>query len=217
MPLSPAVDPQTPLHELEYAVVDVETTGTAAGRSDRVTEIAAVVLRGTRIAGELATLVNPGRGIPPAIVRLTGITNAMVARAPSFGEVAADFGEVLHGRVFVAHNAAFDWAFVRDELARAAVEVPEVPRLCTVRIARRVLAHLPRRNLDAVAAHYGERFDARHRALGDARVTARVFSRMLDELGARGVHTWRDLDEFLRGGRRTRSALPAPITDWRIA
>jgi DNA polymerase III epsilon subunit-like protein len=116
--LSPA-DTQR-LSELEYVVVDVETTGGGLTRGHRVTEIALIRVdaRG-RMLDQYATLVNPERRIPPFISRLTNITNEMVAGAPRFGEIAGEVGRLLAGAVFVAHNAGFDLGFVSGELARA--------------------------------------------------------------------------------------------------
>jgi DNA polymerase-3 subunit epsilon len=206
-----------PLHELEYVVVDVETTG-RSGRADRVADVAAVVVRGGRIAERYASLVNPGCGIPSAITRLTGITNAMASVAPRFEDIATDVAMAVRNRVFVAHNAAFDWAFLNAEFARVRTRPMRGERLCTVRLARRLLPHLPRRNLDAVTAHYGIAITDRHRAHGDADATADVFVHMLDELGGRGVHTWGELRALLDGGtRRKRTALPRWVTDFRIA
>ena len=209
-----------PIHELEYAVVDVETTGRANEGTDRMIEVAAVIVRDGKIAESYSSLVNPGRPVPPVIARLTGITNAMVSTAPPFADIAPTFASHLRNRVFVAQNAPFDWAFVGSELWRATGETLVAERLCTVRLTRRLLPHLQRRNLDALAAHYGVPIVGRHRALGDARATAEVFVRLLDELGRQGAHTWRDLTALLSGRRRTRvrrSALPTFMTDWRIA
>jgi len=206
------------LHELEYVVVDVETTGNSAYGLDRVTEVGAVVVRGGRAAESFGSLVNPGRPIPPFIVGLTGITNTMVANAPSFAEIAGPLAEFMKGRIFVAHNADFDWKFVRAELARVTGAEPTADRLCTVRLARRLLSHLHRRNLDAVSAHYEISITSRHRALGDATATAHVLTRMLHDLGQRGIHTWGDLGEFFAPRKRRRpSALPQPATDLGIA
>jgi DNA polymerase-3 subunit epsilon len=217
-----AADPSRPLHELEYLVVDVETTGRAADESDRITEVAAVVVQGGAIVDRFASLVRPGRYIPPFIVRLTGITDAMVAHAPPFSAVAHEVASRLDGRVFVAHNASFDWAFISAELARCTGEYPQAETLCTVKLARRLLTHLPRRNLDAVTDYYGVQIAARHRALGDAEATALVLLRMIDDLGKAGVHTWGELQDWLaprssRGKKKPRSGLPSPVTDFRIA
>ena len=219
MPLPIAVAPDAELHTLEYVVVDVETTGRAFVGMDRVTEVAAVAVNARGSIDAFGSLVNPGRRIPPAITRLTGITNAMVARAPEFADIAAPLSRILTGRVFVAHNAAFDWSFLTAEFERTDGRTLAGDRVCTVRLARRLLTHLPRRNLDAVADYYGVTIEDRHRAMGDARVTAAVFTRMLDELGRQGIHTWGELHRMLhrRRSRRTRTAMPHPVIDFRVA
>jgi DNA polymerase-3 subunit epsilon len=143
----------------------------------------------------------------------------MVADAPLFDHIASDLRLMLERRVFVAHNVAFDWGFVNDEFDRAMKFRLAVDRLCTVRLARKLLSHLPRRNLDAVSAHFEVPIQNRHRALGDADATAKVFSRMLDELGRRGIHTWREYRRFMTGrkSKPRRTALPTFMTDWSIA
>jgi DNA polymerase III epsilon subunit family exonuclease len=206
------------LHELEYAVVDVETTGQTARGGDRIIEIAAVVVRNGRPAEMFSTLVNPRRPVSPYITRLTGISNAMLHHAPAFADIVPDLLGVLDTRVFVAHNARFDWSFVSAELERAHGLPLRGEWLCTVRLARRVLSHVPRRNLDAVSAYYEVSNRARHRAHGDAQATAHVFARMLDEVTRQGVHTWADLRRYMRGpARRKRSAMPQPAFDFHIA
>lgn len=191
--------PARALREERYAVVDVETTGMGHGRGHRITEIAIVEVRNGIVGEGFRTLVNPGRSIPPRISRLTGITDEMVVRAPYFDHVADEILRRLEGRVFVAHNARFDWGFVGAQLAEAAGEVPDVPRLCTVRMTRRLVPDLRRRNLDAVTAHYGIEVEARHRAWGDALATARILLRLLDEAEARGIGTLGTLRRFLAG------------------
>ena len=104
--------PEAELDGLSYAVVDVETTGGSPDRGHRITEIAVVLIEGGVIAEDFQTLINPGRSIPPRVAQLTGITDEMVVGAPFFEDVAEDLLDWLEGRVFVAHNAAFDWRFV---------------------------------------------------------------------------------------------------------
>jgi DNA polymerase III epsilon subunit family exonuclease len=170
VPEDAAVLESTRLTDLEYVVVDVETTGGSALRGHRVTEIAAVRVRGTgEVAGEFATLVNPERRIPPFVTRLTRITDGMVRHAPRFDEIAADVQALLRGRVFVAHNARFDWAFLDAELSRARGLCPPRPLLCTVRLARRLVPEISSRSLDALCYYFGIENEARHRAYGDAR------------------------------------------------
>ncbi len=108
MPRLSRVAPDAAIHELEYAVVDVETTGGGKGTGDRVTEIAAVIVRRGRPADTYSSLVNPLRPIPAPITRLTGISNAMVLDAPRFSDVADTMQAMLGSRVFVAHNVGFD-------------------------------------------------------------------------------------------------------------
>ena len=204
------------LRELSYVVVDVETTGGGTYAGDRITEIAAIVVKDGKVTREYETLVNPQRPIPPMVTRLTNITWDMVRNAPTFRDIAQDVAEVLRGHVFVAHNAGFDWRFVSNELTRATGGRLDGRRLCTVKLARRVLPQLPRRSLDYLARYYGVENTARHRAGGDARATAQVLIRMLRELEARDCHTWPELETFLsvvnRGRRRRRrSALPRPM------
>lgn len=199
---------------LSYVVVDVETTGTRANAGDRITEIAAVVVRDGNIAEVFETLVNPERPIPRFITALTHITWDMVKDAPTFGEVAPRLMSVLGGHVFTAHNARFDWRFVSAEILRATGQMIQGRQLCTVRLARKLLPQLPRRSLDHVARYYGVSIAARHRAGGDALATAECLVRMLRHANDAGVCTWTDLQRFAgaRAPRKTRrkSALPGP-------
>lgn len=198
-----------PLAEVSFAVVDVETTGGAAWRGHHMTEIAIVEVRGGEIVDEYETLLNPGQSIPPGIVALTGITNDMVRAAPYFDHVADEVASRLKGRAFVAHNATFDWTFVSAELARANGDVPKVPRLCTVRMARRLVPQLRRRNLDELTRHFGVEIHARHRAYGDALATARVLLRLLDEARGRGIEDMATLQWYLKRRRQRKRFDPA--------
>jgi DNA polymerase-3 subunit epsilon len=211
----PAATPDS-LATMSYVVVDVETTGGSADRGDRVTEIAAVVVERGEVAEVYETLVNPERPIPPWITAITNINWDMVKDAPCFADVCDRVTGLLRDRVFVAHNAAFDWRFVCAEVGRATGERLDGRRLCTVRLARKLLPQLPRRSLDFVARHYGVEIGARHRAAGDALATAEVLRRLLRDAADRGCATWDDLDALLAGGtaaarRRRRSALPSAV------
>jgi DNA polymerase-3 subunit epsilon len=204
----------TPHDGVDFIVVDVETTGTGAVRGDRVTEVAAVRVQGRVIEPVFHSLVNPGRPIPYFITSLTGIDDAMVRDAPEFADVAGELAAHLAGRVFVAHNAAFDWGFLDAEFARIAVGDPRAfeslvrTRLCTVRLARRLLRHLPRRNLDAVCFHYGISNDGRHRAAGDARATAHVLVHLLADAERAGMWSLESLTRLAAVRRPRRRALP---------
>ena len=215
--LSSAAKPSESLVDLSYVVVDVETTGGRAYYGDRITEIAAVVVKNGEIVELFETLVNPERPIPPFVTRLTNITWDMVRRAPTFDRVAPDVVRVLEGNVFVAHNAMFDWRFVSAEVSRCAGQRLRGRRLCTVNVARKVIPQLSRRSLDYVARYYGVEITNRHRAAGDALATAKCFIRMLGDLSDRGYSTWDDLDELLRKPtsrrkKRRASGMPTPVT-----
>lgn len=203
----------TPLDCLDYVVVDVETTGSGWRRNDRITEIAVVHVRAGRVVQEFESLVNPQRSIPPIVSALTNITWSMVQHAPLFGELCDRLVPLLQGKVFVAHNAEFDWRFVTTEVARATGQRLDGERLCTVRLARSLLPHLRSRRLDALAHYYGIVIEGRHRAGGDARATAKVMLRLFHELSSRDCVTYEAMRELLghrlrRGRRRRRSALP---------
>jgi DNA polymerase III subunit epsilon len=206
------------LDALSYVVVDVETTGGRAYTGDRITEIAAVVVRRGEIVEVFETLVNPERPIPYFVTQLTNITWDMVKDAPTFDAIAPDVMRVMEGSVFVAHNAMFDWRFVTSELSRCAGQRLRGRRLCTVSIARKILPQLPRRSLDHIARYYGVEITRRHRAGGDALATARCLVRMLSDLADRGCGTWDQLETMLAApaGRRRKkrrpSALPTSIT-----
>jgi DNA polymerase III subunit epsilon len=209
---APVADPGS---ALSFAVVDVETTGGQARGGDRITEIAVVVVRDGGIADMYETLVNPERSIPPVVTALTNITWAMVKDAPVFRDVAAQVVSALSGHVFAAHNLTFDWKFVCAELARAEGCVLQGRRLCTVRLARRILPQLSRRSLDNVARYYGIPIRNRHRAGGDAYATARCLIRLLSDAQSRGCATWEDLEALARRPRRRRRrrplASPTPV------
>jgi DNA polymerase-3 subunit epsilon len=156
--------------ERPIACVDLETTGGHAGR-DRVIEVGIVLVENGAVVEEYATLVNPGVRIPYAIQEFTGISEAMVADAPPFAAVADEVASRLEGRLFVAHNARFDYGFLRSEYRRLDRQF-RAPVLCTVRFSRALTPAEHGHNLDAVMARHGIACDARHRALGDARVLA---------------------------------------------
>jgi DNA polymerase III epsilon subunit family exonuclease len=193
--------PGTPLRDVPYAVVDLETTGGPYARGHRVTEIAIYDIDEGVIAGDYQTLINPGRTIPPRIEVLTGITNAMVRGAPHFDEIASDIFDRLEGRVFVAHNVSFDWGFTSRQLGDAIGQVPRVERLCTVKMARRLLPRLKHRNLDTLTRYFDIPIEGRHRAWGDALATARVFLRLVDAAEQQGIMDLDALQSFLRKPR----------------
>src|SRR5262245_42183832 len=154
------------LLEAPLAIVDLETTGTRPA-SDRITEIGVIEVQGFQVVSEWSTLVNPGISIPSEIQALTGIGPSMLATAPRFADLAGDLYERLDGRVFVAHNARFDYGFLRREFDRAGIRFT-AKTVCTVRLSRRLYPQEPHHNLDSVIARHAIDCRQRHRALGDA-------------------------------------------------
>ncbi|MGH7446728.1 MAG: 3'-5' exonuclease, partial [Longimicrobiales bacterium] len=204
-----------PIRSLEYAIVDVETTGGSWAYGHRITEIAAVRVRGDGvILDEYRSLVNPERPIPSCITALTNISWEMVRAAPRFAEVAPEVGRVLGGAVFVAHNASFDWRFVGAELQRAGVPLSG-RTLCTVRMARRLVPELRSRSLDSLSYFFNIPIEARHRAYADARATAELFRLLLERVDTLDVTRWHELQELLarRAKRRKRQANPQSIQE----
>jgi DNA polymerase III subunit epsilon len=184
----------TPLRDVTFVVLDLETTGGSAG-NDSITEIGAVKVRGGELIGELATLVDPGTGVPPGIVALTGITTAMIAGAPRLPHVLPSVLEFLRGTVLVAHNAPFDAGFLRAACERHGQVWPRPPVLCTARLARAVLPHdeAPSVRLGALAELFGTATRPTHRALADARATVEVLHRLLERVGNLGVQSLEEL------------------------
>jgi DNA polymerase-3 subunit epsilon len=205
------------IEECAFAVVDCETTGVRAAGSDRITDIAVVVVQGARRELVFESLVNPGFPIPMWVTGITGITDMMVRSAPPFEEIAEQVLAALAGRVFVAHNVRFDWRFVTAEVRRSSDLTMDGPRLCTVRLARRLLPHLESRSLDSLTYHFGLTNPARHRATGDALATAELLQRLLGMARDAGARTLADLEGMMSGRgvpssefrvRKKRSALP---------
>ncbi len=192
----------------DIACVDLETTGGHAVR-DRVIEAGIVLLRDGEVVDEYATLVNPGVRIPYAIQQFTGISEAMVADAPRFAEVADQLLARLEGRLFVAHNARFDYGFLRSEFRRLGRRF-RAPVLCTVRLSRALTPGERGHNLDAVMQRHGIACDARHRALGDARVLADFLRIARARWPAAQLSS---IVERLRGSQRLPPQVDAAIAD----
>ena len=169
----------------DFAFIDVETTG-ARPLEDRVTEIAIIRFHANGEQTRWQSLINPGIPIPTEIQALTGITNAMVRDAPDFFAVRDDVRRMLEGAVFVAHNARFDYGFIKNEFRRQQ-EAFTADVLCTVRLSRRLYPNATGHGLDAIITrHHLDGFD-RHRAMGDTEATAAIVQNAADELSASTV------------------------------
>ena len=160
-----------------YAIVDIETTGGYAEKH-RVTEIAIYHHDGMQITDHYKTLINPGRKIPHFITGLTGINYEMVKEAPSFADVAEEVMGWLKDRVFVAHNAHFDYSFLKKEFEDMGLAW-NTRKLCTVRLSRKIIPGLDSYGLGRLAESLGIKIPDRHRAGGDALATARIFDILL--------------------------------------
>ncbi|WP_322098457.1 DEDD exonuclease domain-containing protein [Nakamurella alba] len=191
-----------PLREITFVVVDLETTGGSAV-TEMITEIGAVKVRGGEVLGEFATLVDPGRAIPPQITMLTGISDAMVMDAPRIDAVLPAFLEFTRGTVLVAHNARFDIGFLKAACARQGLPWPGNAVLDTVLLARRALSkdEAPSLRLGALARLFGARTTPDHRALHDARATVDVLHALFERLGGLGVQSLAELQELGRDVR----------------
>jgi len=200
------------LEDCAFAVVDVETTGARAGFGDRITEVAVAVVHGGRREIVFESLVNPERPIPRAVCAVTNITDEMVRHAPRFADLAERLLAVLSGRIFVAHNARFDWNFLSAELRRSRDLTLDGTRLCTVRLARRLVRGVRSCGLDNLCRFFGFHNKARHRAGGDALVTAELLARLLVLARQEGARTLQDLASLesrrARRRRRKRQAMP---------
>jgi DNA polymerase-3 subunit epsilon len=161
----------------EYAIVDIETTGGNATQS-RITEIAIIIYDGTKIIERWESLVNPQHYISDTIFALTGINNEMVAHAPIFDAISNRVFELLHDRIFVAHNVNFDYSFVRHELENAGLKWT-AQKLCTVRAARKIKPGLPSYSLGRLCNSLHIDLENRHRAGGDANATVILLSKLL--------------------------------------
>lgn len=196
------------LAEATFVVTDTETTGVRP-EEDRLIELAAVKVRGGEVVARFEQLVDPGCHVPARITQITGISTAMLVGQPPPEEVLPAFRAFLGEAVLVAHNLPFDYRFLQAELARAGLEPLANRGLCTLRLARRLLPSLASHGLSALAQHFGLRNAARHRALGDAEVTARVLLRFLERLrAAHGLRTVEDVLAFQH--RRYRDASGEP-------
>ncbi|WP_128543093.1 3'-5' exonuclease [Larkinella soli] len=160
-----------------FSIVDVETTGGIGGPT-RLTDVAVFRHDGLQVVDSFHSLINPGCPIPPFISRMTGITDAMVQEAPDFADVAEAIARVTEGAVFVAHNAPFDYGFLKKEFAWIGRPF-ERHKLCTVQLSRRIFPGLPSYSLGKLCLSLQIPITHRHRAHGDAAATVQLFERLL--------------------------------------
>jgi DNA polymerase-3 subunit epsilon len=162
--------------------LDLETTGMTAAH-ERITEIGLVEVANGELVGSWSQLVNPEKYIPPFIQSLTGITNEMVRDAPTFEQLAPGLFERLKGKLLVAHNARFDYGFLKNEFGRLDMSYRSRV-LCTAKLSRKLFPEHRRHNLDSLIERYGLSCSARHRALGDAEVLWQFLQKLYAQLDA---------------------------------
>lgn len=201
-PIQQTLDLGVPLAEVDFCVVDLETTG-GSPVDAAITEIGAVRYRGGELLGTFDTLVDPRMPIPPFVAHLTGIDDRMVRGAPPIEAVLPSFEEFSRGCVIVAHNARFDVSFLNAALVREDREPLPEPAVCTARLARRVVwPDVPNVRLATLAAYFRTDTQPSHRALADARATAEVLHGLIDLGGRLGITTLGDLYEAVRARGR---------------
>jgi len=199
-----------PLAELDFAVVDVETTGWSPDRAG-ITEIGAVRLHRGQVVAEFTSLVNPGTPVPPSIEELTGISDQMLALAPPVTAVMPGLLAFAEGCVLTAHNAPFDLGFLTAACAAAGMTWPGYPVLDTVRLARQLMItpdEVPDCKLRTLAVFFGATALPTHRALADARATAVVLGQLLRRLADHGVRTLGELTPWLEALEAAQAAAP---------
>ena len=162
---------------MKYAIIDVETTGMGV-QGNRITEIAILVHDGSKVLERFQTLVNPQSSIPYSISRLTGIYDHMVENAPKFFEIAKKVVEITEDCIFVAHNVNFDYNVIRKEFQELGFTYSR-KKLCTIRLARKLIPGLPSYSLGKICAQMGIEIQDRHRAMGDAEATVVLFEKLM--------------------------------------
>jgi DNA polymerase III subunit epsilon len=187
---------QRSLQEIEFVILDTETTGLRPGHH-RVIELAGIRMRAGEVIDSFQSLLNPGVRLPAFIVQFTGIAQEMIATAPKAHEVFPDFLNFIDGAILVGHNIGFDIGFLSYEAQLLGYDFP-IDGLDTIPLARRFLPTLRRFKLDSVASHLRITTTNRHRALGDARVTAAVFVKLLELAQQQGIQTLGHLRQRLQ-------------------
>lgn len=184
----------TPLQDLPYSVVDLETTGTKPG-VNQIIEIGIVQIQNREIINTYQTFLNPGEEIPLFISQMTGITNKHVEFAPLLPDIAPKILPMIQNSIFVAHNAAFDYNFLQKNLKLAGFDFAS-PRICTVQLSRKLIPQLAHHTLDDVAKYFHIEIPNRHRALDDAIATGKSLLNMFDILIKSGKKIFGSLQEL---------------------
>jgi DNA polymerase III epsilon subunit family exonuclease len=195
-----------PLHDATFLVIDLETTGASPTTGANITEVGAVKIRAGEILEEFSTFVNPGTSVPFYITQLTGITDEMLAFAPSIDEVFPELLQFIESNsapadeiILVAHNAPFDIGFLKSAAHSLRIPWPNYHILDTVTLARRTVGkdEVPNYKLGTLAMYFETEVQPTHRALDDAKTTVEILHRLIERLGGFGVESTLELRKFL--------------------
>ena len=177
---------------MTFTIVDIETTGLSP-YYHKITEIAALRYNDGKITKEFSTLINPEVPIPRFITRLTGIDNELVKDAPKIDEAIPKFTKFLGDTAFVAHNAGFDFKFLNYFSELHTKDTFDNHKICTCRLARRLLPELPKKKLGHICEHFNITNDSAHRAMGDARATVEIFDNFIKMMREKDIHEIEDI------------------------
>ncbi len=183
--------------DCNFLVVDVETNGSNP-QKDRIIDIGCTIINNGQVISEFTSLINPHQFIPKYIEKMTGITNELAFSAPGCEAVFKHFANLINGEntIFVAHNASFDWSFINATYQRLDWQIPKIPRLCTLKLARRLFPNSIKKGLDNLAKIFKVYIHNRHRALGDSNATAQILIELLDK--AEFEHEIHTIDELIQ-------------------
>lgn len=201
--------------DIPFVVCDVETTGSNA-QLNSITEISCVTTLSGEITSEFSTLINPHQTIPNFIVQMTGITNQMAFLAPEPKEILPRVKQIIAqpDAVFVAHNVKFDWSFIYNSFIKANIEPIEIPKLCTLKLARRLLPQNKKANVGALASHFNIFVNDRHRAFGDAIATAKILNELLQI--AEQEHNITSIEELLKFQNLATKQFKIPAKNYKL-
>jgi len=188
------------IDEVCFSVLDIESTGLSPRQGDRVIElgITKIDING-RVIDTYETLVNPERKV--SAVNIHGITDRMVKNAPLFSEIAAELLQFINNTVIVAHNAGFDMSFIKWEFSNSGYDVSDIPRLCTLIMARKLLPSLPSKKLGRLCDHFGIDSGLAHSALSDSAATAELFVILMNRYNYRNSKNVKQLSLVDYSGR----------------
>jgi DNA polymerase-3 subunit alpha (Gram-positive type) len=186
------------INQLDYVVFDIETTGLDPLKNE-ITEIGALKIKGKELENVFSHLIKPAKPIPPEITRLTGIDDEIVKDSPLVKEIIPKFIDFIGSSALIAHNAEFDFSFIKAQSEKLGLKPLDNSVICTVKIARYLIPHLQNHKLHTVASHFGLRVQNRHRAIGDVELTFQIWVNFLPMLEEKGIVNKRDLDSLLAG------------------